>query len=318
MNQSRMNQDSSSEARVAPAFDVDLYSDEGQGNLHEHAARMRAASPVVWLSKHDVYYVTTYNGVRRCLNSWEEFSSLGGRCEMILASVGPINARFEQAVANVQQAGSPQWSERMSRRESLTPSGFGADLYAAVDAGEITADEAALMVSLFLFGGVDTTITSLANGIRNFIDHPDQWSLLSNEPALAKEAFEEVVRFNVPVQQMYRNVARTAVVDGVQVEEGKRIGLSIAAANRDPAKFSDPDRFDIRRKPMGHFGFGAGIHGCAGQVVARLEAQALFSALARYIDTLELAGEPERWISGGLASWKAPPVVVRPKARSAS
>lgn len=184
-------------------------------------------------------------------------------------------------------------------------------LYAAVDAGEIDATEAALLVSLFLFGGVDTTITSLANGIKNFLDNPDQWALLVEDPGRARDAFEEVLRFNVPVQQMYRAVRQQLIVDGIVVEEGKRIGIGIAAANRDPAKFLDPDRFDIRRKPVGHFGFGTGLHACAGQVIARMEAQALFSALARSVAEIRPAGEPERWISGGLASWKSLPVEVR-------
>jgi len=231
--------------------------------------------------------------------------------EMILASVGPMNERFEQATAHVLQAGSLQWSERISQRDSLSKTGFGAEIYAAVDAGEIDATEAALLVSLFLFGGVDTTITSLANGIKNLLDHPDQWALLVEDPSRARDAFEEVLRFNVPVQQMYRSVRREIVIEGIVVEEGKRIGISIAAANRDPAKFPDPDRFDIRRKPLGHFGFGTGLHACAGQVIARMEAQALLSALARGVREINLAGAPQRWISGGMASWKSLPVEVK-------
>jgi cytochrome P450 len=232
--------------------------------------------------------------------------------EMILASVGPMNERFEQATAHVLQAGSLQWSERISRRESLSETGFGAEIYAAADAGEIDASEAALLVSLFLFGGVDTTITSLANGIKNLIDHPDQWALLVEDPSRARDAFEEVLRFNVPVQQMYRAVTGRVVIEGIVLEEGKRIGISVASANRDPAKFTDPDRFDIRRKPLGHFGFGTGLHACAGQVIARMEAHALLSALARRVRELGLAGTPQRWISDGLASWRSLPVEVRP------
>jgi 4-methoxybenzoate monooxygenase (O-demethylating) len=231
--------------------------------------------------------------------------------EMILASVGPMNERFEQATAHVLQAGSLQWSERMSRRESLSKTGFGADIHAAVDAGEIDAAEAGQLVSLFLFGGVDTTITSLANGIKNFLDHPEQWALLVEDSTRARDAFEEILRFNVPVQQMYRSVKRQILVDGIVVEEGKRIGISIAAANRDPAKFPDPDRFDIRRKPLGHFGFGTGLHACAGQVIARMEAQALLSVLVRRVRDLNPAGVPQRWISGGLASWKSLPVELK-------
>jgi 4-methoxybenzoate monooxygenase (O-demethylating) len=127
----------------------------------------------------------------------EHLSILG---EMILTSVGPINQRYQDAVAHVVQAGSLQWSENVSRRESLAPTGFGADIYAAVDSGEIDAQEAALLVSLFLFGGIDTTITALANGIKNFLDHPDQWALMSCDPSCAKDAFEEASWKSLPVE----------------------------------------------------------------------------------------------------------------------
>jgi cytochrome P450 len=400
------------QGKPAPVVDIDLYTDEVQGDLYSYTARMREMSPVVWMSKYDVYYVTSYSGVKQGVSSVPEFSSLGGiglldnramqmtvrksvlvgsdppehtrhrkifsrivspgairnlaadyeraaehyvsaalekerfdmvsdvirpftvqvladalgipqegrehltiLGEMILTSVGPVNQRFEDSIANVLRAGSLQWSEQMSKRESLTKTGLGADIYAAVDAGEIDNEEAALFVRLFLFGGVDTTITSLANGIKNFLDYPGQWVLMSEDPSLVRDAFEEVMRFNIPVQQTYRSVTRDVIVEGVRVEAGKRIGLSYAAGNRDPAKFPEPDRFDIRRKPFGHFGFGTGIHACAGQMIARLEAHALFSALARHVKTLSLAGEPERWFSGGLASWKYLPVAVQPKAK---
>jgi len=173
-----------------------------------------------------------------------------------------MNERFKETTAHVLQAGSLEWSQHISQRESLSKTGFGADIYAAVDAGEIDATEAGLLVSLFLFGGVDTTITSLANGIKNFLDRPDHRAVLVSNPSLACDAFEEMLRFNVPVQQMYRSVRREIVVEGIVVEEGTRIGVSIAAANRDPAKFPEPDQFDIRRKPLGHFGFGTGLHAC--------------------------------------------------------
>jgi 4-methoxybenzoate monooxygenase (O-demethylating) len=399
------------QALSAPEVDIDLYSDEVQGNLYPYARKMRELSPVVWIPKYQIYYVTTHRGVKQGISDVESFSSLGGiglldnrlmntrvrkgvlvgsdppehtrhrkvftriispaairkltadyesaaeryvgaaiekgrfdmvndvirpftvevladavgvpkegrehfliLGEMILTSVGPMNQRFQDALAHVLSAGSMQWSEQMSKRESLSKNGLGADIYAAVDAGDIDSDEAALMVSLFLFGGVDTTITTLANGIKNLLDNPEQWELLKADPTLVKDVFEEALRFNIPVQQSYRSIVRDAVVEGVRVEAGKRIGFSYAAANRDPARFPDPDRFDIQRKAAGHFGFGFGIHACAGQMIARLEGHALYAALVRRISTLELTAEPQRWISGGLASWKTLPVAVKPKA----
>jgi len=232
--------------------------------------------------------------------------------DMILASVGPANRRYELAVRDAVQGGSIDWAQRMSRREMLAPQSIGADIYATVDNGLITEDEAADLVSMFLFGALDTTIYSFTNGVRNFLDHPDQWHLLRNDPSLVRGAFEEVLRYNVPVQQMYRNITMTMSLDGVRVEQGRRIGFSIAAANRDPKRFAEPDRFDIRRKTLGHLGFGAGIHACVGQMVAKMEARAFFGCLARRVEALEWTGTPQRLVTGGLASVHGLPVMARP------
>ncbi|MCB2078156.1 MAG: cytochrome P450 [Novosphingobium sp.] len=233
--------------------------------------------------------------------------------EMTLASVGPHNERFDAANRAVIEAGSLQWLAEVSRRDALGPVGFGADVYAAVDRGEIDEETAAALVTVFLFGGVDTTVTTLANGMRNFLDHPDQYALLAANPMRAGEAFDEMLRFNVPVQQMYRTVTRPTELAGIALPQGARIGLGIAGANRDPTHFADPDVFDISRRSAGHFGFGTGIHACVGQMVARMEAEALLSAFARRIAGFALVDEPERWISGGLASWTALPIEVHAK-----
>ena len=81
------------------------------------------------------------------------------------------------------------------------------------------------------------------------------------------------------------------------VSKGERCGLMFAAANRDPRKWKDPDRFDIRRDHRGHLGWGYGVHACVGRVLAMLEADALLGAMARNIERFEAAGEPEPWMT---------------------
>lgn len=88
--------------------------------------------------------------------------------------------------------------------------------------------------------------------------------------------------------------------------------MFLGAANRDPARWLDADRFDLTRDPSGHVGFGMGIHQCVGQHVARLEAEALLTALARRVERIELTGEPRRHLNNTLRSWAALPVTVRP------
>ena len=230
--------------------------------------------------------------------------------DMTLNSVGPLTEQMRETTEAVINAGTMDWVNRVVARESLTPDGVGADIWAAADRGEIDAEEARLLIMLFLFGGLDTTITSLSNGVKNFLDYPDQWELLSGHPERAKDAYEEILRFTMPVQQSYRVAARDLVLGGYRIEKGARIGLSAATANRDPAEFPDPDRFDILRKMRGHLGFSTGIHNCAGQILARMEVGALLSAMASRIGTLRPAGESVRWVVAGMASWSSIPVVV--------
>ena len=402
-------QDSSAMAKIPPVVDSDLYDPAVQGNLAQHAAQWRALAPVVKMKKYDVYYVTSFDCVKKAFNNWQDFQAAGGigvidsrtlnlpprrgvlvgidppdhtkhravlqgiltasalkrmqdmfeavanqlvgkavargqfdavldvvrpftetvlpdvvgipqegrhhlriLGDMTLNSVGPVTPQMLQTAAAVQEAGTMKWVEHVCSRENLTRDGVGADIWAAVDDGRIEEEEARMLIALFLFGGLDTTITSLSNGVKNFLDFPDQWRLLSGHPERARNTFEEILRFSMPVQQSYRVTSRDLELGGYRIEAGARVGLSAAMANRDPAQFPEPDKFDILRKMQGHLGFSTGIHNCAGQILARLEATALLSALARQIETLEAAGEPQKMVIAGLSSWSSIPVKVTP------
>jgi hypothetical protein len=113
------------------------------------------------------------------------------------------------------------------------------------------------------------------------------------------------------VQTFFRTADDDAHIGGAVIPGGKKILMSLAAANRDPRHWRDPDRFDLSRDPSGHVGFGMGIHQCVGQHVARLEAEALLSALARRVETVELAGQPVRHHNNTLRALQSLPVRVR-------
>jgi cytochrome P450 len=107
---------------------------------------------------------------------------------------------------------------------------------------------------------------------------------------------------------VFRTATRDVTVGGHVVPEGTKILMFLAAANRDPRRWSDPDRFDLSRDPSGHVGFGLGIHQCVGQQVARLEAEALLTALARRVRRIELAGPTKRHHNNTLRAWASIPV----------
>jgi len=228
---------------------------------------------------------------------------------MVFNAFGPRNKLFEDAMTNAGPV--RDWIISKCRREALAPSGFGAQIYAAVDAGKISEDEAALMVRSFLSAGLDTTVHALGNAIYCFARNPDQWRLLREDLSQARAAFEEVIRYEGPVQTFFRTTTKEVDVAGVRLGAGEKVLLFLAAANRDPRRWDHPERFDIRRQTLGHVGFGNGIHGCVGQTVARLEGEIVLTALARRVDSMELSGEPRLLLNNTLRGWASLPVTVQ-------
>ena len=200
------------------------------------------------------------------------------------------------------------WVNAQCAREVLTADGFGAQIWAAADRGDITPEQAPLIVRSLLSAGVDTTVHGLSAVLYAFATNPDQWQRLRAQPSLARVAFDEAVRWESPVQTFFRTATCDVRVGDQIVPDGKKILMFLGSANRDPRRWDDPDRFDLSRDPSGHVGFGMGIHQCAGQHVARLEAEALLAALARRVRTIELAGPTERHHNNTLRAWGSIPV----------
>lgn len=201
-----------------------------------------------------------------------------------------------------------EWANAQCAREALTEDGFGGQIWAAADRGEITHDQAPLIVRTLLSAGVDTTVHGLSAVLYAFATHPDEWARLRAQPALARIAFDEAVRWESPVQTFFRVATCDVRVGEHVVPDGKKILMFLGSANRDPRRWTDPDRFDLSRDPSGHVGFGMGLHQCIGQHVARLEAEALLTALARRVRRIELAGETRRHHNNTLRAWESIPV----------
>jgi cytochrome P450 len=205
---------------------------------------------------------------------------------------GPENDLVAKGAPTLPEHGG--WVNAQCAREVLDDDGFGAQIWAAADRGDITSDQAPLVVRSLLSAGVDTTVHGLGACLYALATHPEQWARLGAQPAAARVAFDEAVRWESPVQTFFR-IADTAVdVGGSVVPEGRKILMFLGSANHDPRHWTDPDAFDLDRDPSGHVGFGMGLHQCVGQHVARLEAEALLTALARRVERLELAGTPRR------------------------
>jgi cytochrome P450 len=229
---------------------------------------------------------------------------------MVFNSFGPRNALTEAAFVNADTV--RNWIMANCAREALRPDGLGAMIYAAADAGELTPDEAGMLVRSFLSAGVDTSVNALGNLLWCLATHREQWDKLRANPGLARNTFEEALRYEGPAQLFCRTTTTDVEIDGARIAPDEKICAFMGSANRDPRRWENPDAFDIERKVVGHMGFGAGIHGCVGQPIARLEGEALFGALARKVRSLELAGPPRRQYNNVLRSFASIPVRVTP------
>ncbi|MDT1060802.1 cytochrome P450 [Paracoccus sp. CPCC 101403] len=202
------------------------------------------------------------------------------------------------------------WVTEQCRRENLAPDSLGARIHAAADTGEITPDEATLLVRSLLTAGIDTTVNGIGAALYCLARFPDQFQALRADPKLARNAFEEAVRFESPVQTFFRTTTREVELSGTIIPEGAKVLMFLASANRDPRRWDRPDAYDITRKTSGHVGFGSGIHMCVGQLVARLEGEVLLEALARHATSIEITGQPVRAYNNTLRGLKALPLRI--------
>lgn len=391
----------------APVSDVDPFSYDVLEDPLPFQADLRAAGPVVYLEKYDVYAMGRYAEVHAALTDWQTFQSAAGvglsnfRYEKpwrppsllleadpphhdapraILSKIlGPRELRrlaeswaadaeelvddllakgpefdavkdlaaafplrvFPDAVGIPQEGrenllpygdhvfnafgppnelvakGAPRVAELSASiaaqcaREALTPDGFGAQIWAAADRGDINEAQAPLIVRSLLTAGVDTTVNGLAAVLYAFASNPDQWARLRENPALSRSAFDEAVRFESPVQTFFRTTTRDIEVGGTLIPEGRKILMFLGSANRDPRRWESPDVFDLGRDPSGHVGFGFGIHQCVGQHVARLEASTILNTLAKRIVSLGINGPTRRHHNNTLRAWECLPVRVK-------
>jgi 4-methoxybenzoate monooxygenase (O-demethylating) len=229
---------------------------------------------------------------------------------LVFNGMGPRNHLFESSMEGAGEV--IAWITEQCSRSSLRPDGLGALIYAGVDAGEVTEDEAALLVRSFLSAGLDTTVSALALGVLDFVRCPDQWQALREDPSLARNAFEEVVRIEAPVMNFFRTTTEATELAGTLLPAHAKVMVSFAGANRDPRRWEQPDRFDVRHKTAGHLGYGTGVHNCVGQVIARMEGEAVLRALAARVGSWHLTGEPRPRLNNSLRGLDTLPVAVEP------
>jgi len=183
--------------------------------------------------------------------------------------------------------------EIAKRRQTRTDDLIGALVAAQEDADALSNIELTAFVLLLLLGGNETTTNLIGNGLLALCRHPDELAKLKTNPELINSAIDEMLRYDSPAQGTIRYAVSSAEVGGVEIAAGNYLLVLLAAANRDPAQFPEPDKFDITRRPNEHLAFGEGIHRCLGASLARLEGAIAINSLLRRFPRLRLK-HPER------------------------
>jgi cholest-4-en-3-one 26-monooxygenase len=165
---------------------------------------------------------------------------------------------------------------------------------------------------LLLVAGNETTRNLISGGMLALIEHPDQRARLMADRSLLPSAIEEMLRWVSPVNVFRRTATRDTEIGGQAIREGDKVALFYASANRDDAKFENPNTFDITRSPNDHLAFGIGPHFCLGANLARLEIRVMFEEILRRLPDIELAGKPERLRSYFINGIKRMPVRFTP------
>ena len=229
---------------------------------------------------------------------------------IVFNAFGPRNAVFHEG--NRGKEAAIGWVAEACKRGNLKPGRWGRAVYEAADRGECSPEEAERLVRSFLTAGVDTTVNGIAHLVLALASFPDEFARLRAEPRLALRAFEESLRWDSTVQTFFRTTTREVSAGDVAIPDGAKVLLFLAAANRDPAHWTNPATFDLDRNPSGHVGFGFGIHQCLGQMVARLEGELIAEALAAKVGNIRLLGPPVRRLNNTLHAIDSLPVEVEP------
>lgn len=195
--------------------------------------------------------------------------------------------RLESSLAAFRAHLEPLLQEQRERpRDDLL-----SQLVAERDGESLSDSELVATCVTLLFAGHETTANLIANGLLTLLRNPEQLALMREQPELTEAAVEEMLRFEGPVQRVRRVATEDVVLGGQEISRGSLVMGFIGAANRDPAVFEDPGRFDVARQPS-HLAFGKGIHFCVGAALSRIEAPIAFEAILARFPDLELTGEP--------------------------
>lgn len=223
------------------------------------------------------------------------FTSWTARATHLLAASALTPEKLSDSMAAVMEL-VRYFSDLIAERRRDLRDDILSDLIRAEEAGDRLSEEELLAQSIgLLIAGFETTIGLIGNGAAAFLRHPDEWRRLRSDPALLPSAVEECLRYDGPIVATVRITREETRFGNQSIPTDRPVMCFLASANRDPAHFSDPDRFDIGRPDNDHLSFGGGVHFCLGAHLARMEAQVALGGLARRFRELEPMSSEKVW-----------------------
>ncbi len=237
------------------------------------------------------------------LKAWsQDFAEMLGnfqhnpeRVPRVRRSVDEMSSYFRSAIREIQK----------NPREGLIDSFLRAD----IEGDRFTEDEAIANTIVTLVGGLETTTNLIGNGVLTLLRHPGELERLRADPSLIPSAVEEMLRYEPPSQHTARLAPHDIELGGKKIRKRQAAIAVMAAGNRDPERFPEPDRFDITRKDNRHLSFGWAAHFCFGAALARIEGQVIFEAMLTQLKNWKLGPDPLVWRTNlGLRGLTALPI----------
>jgi len=226
---------------------------------------------------------------------------------------GTENARTEQAFEDLKDL--RDFLLEYGRPEKLKDGGWAKRIFEVGPERGISFDTCAQLMRDYINPSLDTTISTTGQIIKFLADQPEQWDKIRADASLIPNAVEEAVRMATPIRAFTRYAVEDSEIAGHTIPAGKRVIVMYASANRDPRKFTNPDRFDVTRDVHDHLGFGQGVHMCMGMHLARREMILLLEALRRRVERFELTAPPTVAMNNTIRAYATMPVKVHLAAR---
>jgi cytochrome P450 len=208
-------------------------------------------------------------------------------------SAGPPSHPRQVEADRIQTQLTDYFADLIEQRRTHPGDDLVSALIAAEEDGQqLSTEEIDATLRLLFVAGYENAVNLIGHGMLALLRHPDQLAALRDNPAVGAGVVNEALRYDAPFQFTRRIALDDLDISGYRIDRGQTVIAFLAAANRDPARFGDPDRFDITRTDTGHLAFGTGIHACLGGPLARMQAEIAFTTLARRLENPQLAVDP--------------------------